>query len=106
MATCEQAGTALLGGESQEEYRARQTAWDERAAQAREQWGIWPEDEEEEDYVDAEELLYDQTFFKLRTVTPLARLMAAFCQRKEVARSDVDFVFGGQCIDDDDTPEG
>ena len=56
--------------------------------------------------MEQEPLLYDQTFFKLREVTPLSRLKQAFCQRKQVLTHQVDFLFAGMPIEDDDTPEG
>jgi hypothetical protein len=98
------AGT-FIGGESIEDWRARQAAWDERCHEARAQWGTWPEAEEEEEEAEPEPMIYDQTFFKLREVTPLARLKQAFCQRKAVLPHQVDFLFGGAPILDDDTPE-
>ena len=99
-----------VGGETLEEWHGRQRAWDARAEEARAQWGVWPETEEDEDedqwMEEQEPLLYDQTFFKLREVTPLTRLKAAFCQRKQVYAGQVDFLFAGVAIEDDDTPEG
>jgi hypothetical protein len=106
----ESSGPGEVCGETLEDWHQRQAAWDARQAEARAQWGVWPEqeDDEEEEWEsqDQEPLVYDQTFFKLREVTPLARLKQAFCVRKGVTPDQVDFIFGGSCIEDDDTPEG
>lgn len=107
----ENSGPGEFCGETLDDWHARQAAWDARQAEARAQWGVWPEAEEEEEeeeweIQEQEARFYDQTFFKLREVTPLARLKAAFCQRKGVNLNQVDFLFGGACIEDDDTPEG
>ena len=97
--------TSSVLGETLDEWRGRQAAWDGRAAEARVQWGIFPEVEEEEVWsepeMEVEPLLYDQTFFKLREVTPLSRLKQAFCQRKGVEAASVHFVFGGVAIEDE-----
>ena len=99
----------LIAGEGIDEWRSRQSAWDERAAEARAQWGAWPEadadEEDEEIEIEAEPTFYDQTFFKLREVTPLARLIQAFCHRKSVLTTQVVFRFGGLVIGEEDTPE-
>lgn len=106
----ESSGSGEVCGETLEDWHQRQSAWDDRQAEARAQWGVWPdaeaEEEEEWESQDQETLLYDQTFFRLREVTPLVRLTQAFCQRKDVTTDQVDFLFGGSCIEDDDTPEG
>jgi small ubiquitin-related modifier len=43
--------------------------------------------------------------YKCRMTTQLSKLMNAFCQRQGVTRQSMHFLFGGQRIEQDQTPE-
>jgi len=46
-----------------------------------------------------------ELFFKIRKDTPLGRLMKAYCERKGFAPGAVRFLYDGNRINDDVTPE-
>lgn len=45
-------------------------------------------------------------YFKIRKTTPLKRLMDAYCSRQGLQASNVRFLYDGERLKDDSTPEG
>ncbi len=47
----------------------------------------------------------EEVFFKIRQTTPMSKLMAVYCQRKQMSPSSIKFLFDGSRISDDATPK-
>jgi len=48
----------------------------------------------------------NEIFFKIKRTTPLGKLMNAFCDRTGKDKKNLRFLFDGQRLNEDDTPEG
>ena len=46
-----------------------------------------------------------EIYFKIKRTTQLKKLMDAYCQRQGLANNQCRFIFDGERIKDDDTPE-
>ena len=46
-----------------------------------------------------------QVFFKIRRSTPLKKLMTAYCERKQLSPTSIRFLFEGQRVQDEQTPD-
>ncbi|MDP2435031.1 MAG: small ubiquitin-related modifier [archaeon] len=46
-----------------------------------------------------------EVFFKIRRSTPLSKLIKAYCEKKGLAPNSVRFLFDGQRISDEHTPD-
>ena len=46
-----------------------------------------------------------EIFFKIKKTTQLKKLMEAYCQRQGLSNNQCRFIFDGERIKDDDTPE-
>ena len=47
-----------------------------------------------------------EIFFKIKRSTQLKKLMDAYCQRQGLASNQCRFIFDGERLKDDDTPDG
>lgn len=47
----------------------------------------------------------EEVFFKIRRVTPLRKLIQVYCERKQTSPSSIKFLFDGNRVKDDDTPD-
>jgi len=47
----------------------------------------------------------NEIFFKIKRTTPLGKLMNAFCERTGKSKTNLRFLFDGQRLNEDDTPE-
>ena len=47
-----------------------------------------------------------EIYFKIKRTTQLKKLMDAYCQRQGLANNQCRFIFDGERIKDDDTPDG
>ncbi|TVY85015.1 Small ubiquitin-related modifier [Lachnellula suecica] len=47
----------------------------------------------------------NETFFKIKPITPMKKVMDAYCQSKQIDRGLVRFLFEGSRIVDADTPD-
>ena len=47
-----------------------------------------------------------EIYFKIKRTTQLKKLMDAYCQRQGLANNQCRFIFDGERVKDDDTPDG